>query len=451
MKTNFFPSTFQNFTQDLSDLFSIEYLEKLSQKIGFLQRNSGKIKAFEILNLLFHSYGKEHLSLNTLCSFYQEKTGKSITKQSLNQRFNSYFTNFISQVLSEVLSLNYPNLKTSFVENDLVQSIFIKDSTSFQLPNKLTEDFQGVGGNSTSSGIKIQLEYDFLSSQVNDLSFQNGKDSDKKDSLKTLTKIQKKDLIIRDLGYFQIKFLSAIASKDAYYLFPLKAQVNVYDRATKEKLSFLSLEKKMSQQDITSFEMQVLLGAKEKYPCRLILQKRTKKQKDLAIKKLKKKSKNYQPKKSSLERANFFMYITNLPPKEFSINVIKDLYRLRWQIELIFKNWKSIGKINQDVNVKAERLKAILLSKFLYFFLNLKILKIFEKDLLREKQKKFSLWKVFCILQVNDTFIWINQSTEEIKKWLNKLQKLFYKYALLEKRKKHKSSLEISNNLFIYK
>ena len=39
----------------------------------------------------------------------------------------------------------------------------------------------------------------------------------------------------------------------------------------------------MSKQGITNLEMQVLLGAKEKYPCRLVIQKRTKKQKDFPL------------------------------------------------------------------------------------------------------------------------------------------------------------------------
>jgi len=42
MKTNISPSILQDFTKNLSDLFSIEYLETMSKKIGFLQRNFAK-------------------------------------------------------------------------------------------------------------------------------------------------------------------------------------------------------------------------------------------------------------------------------------------------------------------------------------------------------------------------------------------------------------------------
>ena len=112
--------------------------------------------------------------------------------------------------------------------------------------------------------------------------------------------------------------------------------------------------------------------------------------------------------------------------------MLKRMYRLRWQIELIFKNWKSIGKIHKHTNMKAERLKATLISKFLYFFLNLKILKIFEKDLLREKQAKFSLWKVFCILEINIQFIWINKKPNKLKNG-QKITKNLNEYALFRK------------------
>jgi IS4 transposase len=38
---------------------------------------------------------------------------------------------------------------------------------------------------------------------------------------------------------------------------------------------------------------------------------------------------------------------TNLPEAEFSVKEVIVLYRARWQIELLFKRWKSQGLIAQ--------------------------------------------------------------------------------------------------------
>ena len=48
-------------------------------------------------------------------------------------------------------------------------------------------------------------------------------------------------------------------------------------------------------------------------------------------------------------------YITNIENNVIKANEIHDYYMLRWQIELMFKSWKSIFKIQQNKTVKIER------------------------------------------------------------------------------------------------
>ena len=43
--------------------------------------------------------------------------------------------------------------------------IRILDATVFQLPDAFSQAYQGSGGSSNTTGVKIQLEYDLLSGQ----------------------------------------------------------------------------------------------------------------------------------------------------------------------------------------------------------------------------------------------------------------------------------------------
>ncbi len=45
-------------------------------------------------------------------------------------------------------------------------------------------------------------------------------------------------------------------------------------------------------------------------------------------------------------------YITNVSSNIITMNQVHELYSLRWQIEIIFKVWKSIFKINQVKKVR---------------------------------------------------------------------------------------------------
>lgn len=47
------------------------------------------------------------------------------------------------------------------------------------------------------------------------------------------------------------------------------------------------------------------------------------------------------------ERKAFHWYITSLSPTEFSAEDLAQIYRLRWQIELLFKMWKSLCRLDQ--------------------------------------------------------------------------------------------------------
>jgi IS4 transposase len=43
----------------------------------------------------------------------------------------------------------------------------------------------------------------------------------------------------------------------------------------------------------------------------------------------------------------YHWYVTSLPADEFSADLIAKIYTLRWQIELLFKEWKSVCRIDQ--------------------------------------------------------------------------------------------------------
>ena len=69
----------------------------------------------------------------------------------------------------------------------------------------------------------------------------------------------------------------------------------------------------------------------------------------LAQKKLiqKSKAKDKKPQVATLEYAKYVILFTTFPEEEFTCHVILEWYRIRWQVELIFKRFKSITKLGQ--------------------------------------------------------------------------------------------------------
>jgi hypothetical protein len=60
------------------------------------------------------------------------------------------------------------------------------------------------------------------------------------------------------------------------------------------------------------------------------------------------------------QQKDFHWYVTSLSAEDFSPEEIAQAYRLRWQIELLFKTWKSICRLDQLPSAKEEVILCLL-------------------------------------------------------------------------------------------
>jgi hypothetical protein len=59
------------------------------------------------------------------------------------------------------------------------------------------------------------------------------------------------------------------------------------------------------------------------------------------------------------------LFVTNAPATMISLQQVYDFYRIRWQIELIFKLWKSYCGLNQILTWRKERILTELYAKMI--------------------------------------------------------------------------------------
>lgn len=83
----------------------------------------------------------------------------------------------------------------------------------------------------------------------------------------------------------------------------------------------------------------------------------------------KKKSKKGKTDKKDKLWSKLNVFITNVPCSEITAQEAYDLHKIRWQIVLMFKIWKSILKIHLVRKMKPQRLKCYLYSKLLWAML----------------------------------------------------------------------------------
>jgi hypothetical protein len=66
-----------------------------------------------------------------------------------------------------------------------------------------------------------------------------------------------------------------------------------------------------------------------------------------------------------LDWLSFGFYITNVSPQVWPSKVVGTVYRLRWQVELTFRNWKSLLKINVLKGTRPERIRCMIYGRLI--------------------------------------------------------------------------------------
>jgi hypothetical protein len=81
-----------------------------------------------------------------------------------------------------------------------------------------------------------------------------------------------------------------------------------------------------------------------------------------------------QLKAETLEYAKYVVVVTNFPSEEFSATDIMEWYRLRWQVELVFKRFKQIANLGHLPKHDERSARAWLYGKLVVALLTEKLL-----------------------------------------------------------------------------
>jgi len=382
-------------SKEIIRILTPDFINQLARETGFVVRESAKLDGYKFLDiLLFTEFNCKKLSLNDLSVQLYKRYGVSISKQSVDDRFSDCATKFFTQVLSNVIKVQIAMDLDLDITIDTFGRALIKDSTSFKLPANMAEKYPG--GSSTKAGVRIQFEYDLKSHQITDLSLHPFNNQDLTNAKDTIGEIKAGDLIIRDLGYIIIELLRQIVSKCAYYVNRPPATACIYELKEGKyvEIDFNKLIKKMSRSKTERLDKEVYIGVKELFKTRIIIelipekiyQERLRKANEKAKKQGRALSKEYQARL----RLNLIITNTNIPAEK-----VRRLYSLRWQIELMFKIWKSIGEIDKVKKMKVERFETSLIAKLIWIALNWEIMRRIVSSFFLEQAIELSPYKLF--------------------------------------------------------
>ena len=396
-------------SKSIKESFDRNAINKISKYTKFIQRNGSiTAKDFMMFNVF---YGSDICSahLSQLVSKYDMLFSKQLSKQALDKRFNKHSVEFMKEIFVRLLYAQNSTLTS--LERTLrtyFDRVIINDSTSFVLPKEFKKKFPGSGGSGSPSSIKVQLQYDLLTGSFMNVDIFSGIKTDV-EYLKTMKKYKNnKDLKLADLGYFKIDYLKRIDKRGTSFISKVKSNTSLYVKnPNPEKYKVGTIKKSSEYIKIDIIKLveplapgetielnDIYIGSKKDFQSRLIITKLTKENKEKRvfnhIEGIRKKRLTLSQRRLDFNSVN--AYITNVPSDIIVANQVHELYSLRWQIEIIFKVWKSIFKINQ---VKLERFMCFLYGRLIALLLSSTIVFTSKSIILEEDKKEISELKAF--------------------------------------------------------
>lgn len=422
--------------EKLSRVLGRNEIEKIARDAGFVQRCS-KMNGVEFLkmNLFDHLAGSmPSLQQHALNMFGQEV--EKISKQAIDKRFNEKSVVFIQRVVEALLShqLEFGHL-SSFLSEQF-RSIRILDSTEFKLSNNLADAFPGYS-KSAAACAAIQFEYDILNKQLHCLSLGCARESDKTFADQQMDNVQRGDLLLRDLGYYSIETYAKVEQRGAFYVSRLKPSIAIFEKKAGgyQPLKWSDILTRIKKSGRQYFDQWVYIGSEQKHAVRLVAWELPAAEQQKRIKKIKAKAGKTNKQADMWAKLNVF--ITNIAGDKIEPSVVYDLYKIRWQIELIFKTWKSVLKIVIAGKMKANRLKCYLYSKFIWIIISWDVINVAEHYSWQTKRRLLSPYKCFSVIlsKAGELRQCLFNKGEQLHTWLQTMRKLLLLYAYKETRK----------------
>lgn len=425
-------------------------LQRKAVACGFYQRSSKLLPNMFFDILLYNASCNGQMSLGQLSGEASVSYNIEITRQGLDLRFDDKAVCYVKSILEQVIVNQVaepldPRFLSAF------SRVRIKDGTRFDLPQRLKQYLPGYGGKNTSDAAAcVQYEFDLKNRRLLDLDLTPAKRTDYQDAREKTDQIEKGDLVIRDLGYFSMPVLRSIAETGAFFLSRLKTKMSVFDENCRQ-VNFCDLYSQMVKNKTPRVQIRALIGEKERLPVRMCIELVSEQVYEKRIRAIEKenKSKGSQTSQEFRIRARFNILITNVKEEDLPAENMYKLYKTRWQIELVFKTWKSTLGIDKLQPMKYQRFMCLLYAKFILFLVNSQIIAMIGQKIYKTENKQISRDKAMKTLHEHFSLTRevLKAPGSRLSDYMGIMHRLLAKNHWLEKRK-NKVGLDEIINLF---
>lgn len=299
------------------------------------------------------------------------RLGLSVSPQAIDQRFNFATAALLRGVLERSFSQAIASDPVAVPLLQRFNGLYLHDSTTIVLPDALADYARGCGGSSatnTQAALKCGLQLDLLTGAYRQLDLVDGRASDLSLPLQR-AELPKGSLRLADLGFFDMGVFAMLSEAGVYWLSKLEPRCCISSDERHKPLALIEFVRSLGP--LSQWEGEVWVGAERQLRARLLVVRVPQEVADQRRRRLRKaaRDKGQMPSLLAMALADWTILMSNLPPELLSLEEALVLAKVRWQIELVFKLWKSQGKLDEWRTEKPARVLCELYAKLLAMLL----------------------------------------------------------------------------------
>jgi hypothetical protein len=417
-------------------------LDDLARSTGCVQRER-KFSGVSLLRMLVLTVMQKPTAKDRDYRSMAAKLGIQVTEEAIGQRFTSRLIAFLEESLKHVL---VQTLRMTRVTTTLLQKftdVRIGDSTTLLLPDEFAEQFPGCGGTGAAckAALKVQVLWSLVTGELLRFLLEPGRASDNRSAIADEPR-PAGSLSIFDLGYFRLERFRQVGEASAYWISRFQHGTKVFDPAG-NLLDLLPFLREHGERGLV--DLHAILGETERLACRLIAVRVPPEVAARRRQKIREKARDHgrEPSQEYLDFQEWTIFITNCSPELLTWKEVVVLYRARWQIELLFKLWKSHNCLAaRELDVSPQRQMAVLYAKLIGVIVQHWILLTATwNDAQRSLRKAAAL--------LSDWVVLLSQVLDDPKALctlLVRLRDALAPFARVQRRRKHPSLFQLLDN-----
>ena len=315
-------------------------VSKLAREVGWSERKSKltPVRFFWGLVLGFREDAKKTMA--GLARFISLISGVVLSRQALHKRLTKEAVCFLEScyrlLLQRVLARGSALLEGKLGLLGRFKDLAVVDSTSFRLADRLASRFPACRSNVRKAAVKIHACMSLAWKHAERIRISAERVHDRRGAL--IGRWVRDRLVTFDLGYFDYGLFRKIVEWGGAFCTRLKETATGEIIAVRAGCRKRSIGKALNRVDFfgSQVDLDVRFGAGKRAATFRVIGLWDRRAQE------------------------YHWYATSLEPMEFSPVEVGQIYALRWQIEMMFKEWKTLARIGQVASRREEVVRVLI-------------------------------------------------------------------------------------------